>query len=270
MRHWLRVQRLRAVARIRRRRYRVLAGSGNVRIAPLISPLRYDIVVRRDFLSGLKERLGAPLPELAAWAKTTPYWNWFRDVRWVRSSRRLHALHVGIDAAFEARVAAAAALCRSFARRGFDERFPINLKSADRVLGTQTGKRAEAQLFAGGGCHRIALLWIAGARELQPSQYIVHHYRELVPHDNTWPLRALFAGRGSEYVRFVSSAYMGSEMEDADALLSWVVANAPERLAGLRELLEVDGIAQPLALHSPAIGAGERDGSTRERVAPVS
>lgn len=239
---WWGFQRSRALALIRRRPFRVRRGSGPVLIETLASPLRYDIVLRRDLLAELRTRLDAPLVEQVSWARGTPYWDWFRDVRWVRASARFKASHSGIEAAFHARVRGAVALCRSFATRGFDARFPVTLKSADRMLPAESGKRAEGTVVAGGGCHRIALLWLHGARELEPRHYVIHHYAELSPHDNTRLLRSLLLERRADYVRFISRAYMPSETANVAELLAWVEANAPTRSANLAAILRADAI----------------------------
>jgi len=241
-RAWLRFQRMRARDLTRRRRWRLRRGEHSVSIASLASPLRYDIVVRSDFLAALRERLDAPLASQCEWARATSYWAWFRDVRWRRASKRFRASYSDIDAAFDARVASAIALSRSFAARGFDPRFPVSLKSADRMLPTETGKRVEFELVAGGGCHRIALLWLAGARELQPHMYVVQHYDELEPYDNTHLLRELLAGRPAEYVRFVASAYTTERVDDANRLMAWVAEHAPERAQNLKTILSADGV----------------------------
>lgn len=243
-RAWLHFQRLRARALLGRRGYRIRRGRTRVPIASLASPLRYDIVVRRDFLAELQRRLDEPHARLSAWARETPYWVWFRRVRWERASARYRSRHAGVEAAFADRVARAVALCRSFATRGFDPRWPIELKSADRMLPTEEGKRAELPLVAGSGCHRIALLWLAGQRELEPDQYVVRHYTQLAPLDNTRLLRELFVDRPSEYVRYVASAYLpaGAAVSGAGELAEWVATHAPERAGNLAALLRADGI----------------------------
>lgn len=243
-RAWLRHQGMRALARLARRPYRVRRGRERVSISSLASPLRYDIVVRRDFLAELRARLDAPLPELVTWARGTSYWVWFRDVRWQRASPRFRARQPDVAAAFAERVRGAISLSRSFARRGFDPRFPITLKSADRFLPTEGGKKVEGRFVAGGGCHRIALLWLGGARELEPDQYVIHHFRELTPLDNTRLLRTLLRERPEDYVRFVASAYRPTATADVRELVRGVSENAPERLENLTTLLRSDGIVE--------------------------
>jgi hypothetical protein len=246
-RRWLRFQQQRSAAVLRRQPWQLRRGVRAVTIASLVSPLRYDIVVRKNFLAELGARIDAPPDEQVAWARGTDYWRWFRDARWLRASERFKAGFPDIDAAFRARVRAAAALRASFASRGFDPRNPIVLKSAERALPTSTGKRAETQLFAGGGCHRIALLWLSGAEEIRADQYVSRHYPEWAPHDNTHLLRELFVSREAEYARFIASAYTREPIETIEELLAWVRRQAPDRLENLTMILRVDGILRPLS-----------------------
>lgn len=239
-RRWLRFQRLRSAAVVRRRPWQLRRGVRPVTIASLVSPLRYDIVVRKNFLAALGARADATPDELVAWARGTDYWRWFHDVRWVRASKRFKASFPDVDAAFHARVCAAAALRESFASRGFDPRNPIVLKSAEKTLPTSTGKRVETELFAGGGCHRIALLWLSGAQEISVDQYVSRHYQEWTPHDNTHLLRGLFAAREADYARFIASAYTREPIETIEELVGWVGRQAPDRLENLMLILRAD------------------------------
>jgi len=193
------------------------------------------------------------------WARSTAYWTWFRSVRWERASLGSRARHAGIDEAFAARVRAAAELCRSFESRGFDPRWPIRLKGGDRVLRSDTGKIVDTALVAGGGCHRLALLMLDGAEQLEPEQYFIEQHGELTALDNTFLLRSLFAGRPLEYLRFIAMGYMPHTPVDFLALADWVIARAPDRCASLATALRIDAIVSvPRTLATFLDAAGRR------------
>jgi hypothetical protein len=65
------------------------------------------------------------------------------------------------------------------------------------------------RLFAGDGCHRLALLLGAGQAELLPSQYRVRRYLALVPADTTGPLLSRTGATWPDYRSFIALGYPG-------------------------------------------------------------
>lgn len=240
-------------ARARRRvsalvsgRWRLEPGRAPVPIRTLASPLRYDLEVRRDFLAHCVAHLqrgGECDEQLTGLARSTSYWLWFTEVYIPRSDPKLAADPVARGRAFAERVRASFALCRSVLENGFDARQPIVLKSARAVLPTDSGKRVQAPLFAGDGCHRIALLWLSGQAALEPAQFVVRHYRTLAPLDNTFRLREAFAGDARAYLRFIGSGYGIDDPLTASELIARLRARAPERVDEVETVLRIDGIA---------------------------
>jgi hypothetical protein len=225
--------------------WRLEPGRVPVPIRTLASPLRFDIEVRRDFLALCVEHLergGECDEQLTGLARSTSYWLWWTEVYIPRSAPRLAADPVARGREFAERVRASFELCRSVSEHGFDLRQPIVLKSARRVLPTDTGKLVEAPLFAGDGCHRIALLWLSGQAELAPEQYVVKRYRALAPLDNTFRLREAFAGDARAYLRFIGSGYGVYDPLTASELIARLRVSAPERVAEAQAVLRVDAL----------------------------
>lgn len=227
------------------RGWRAEAGTEPVPIQRLASPLRYDLVVRRDFLALCADHAdhgGEADDRLTNLARSTSYWDWWTEVYCPRSAPELANDPVARGAGFVARVRASFELCRSFRERGFDASQPILLHGCERTLATDSGKQVEARLFAGDGCHRLALLWLAGQKALEPGQYRVRQQRAYAPLDNTFRLRETLREDPRAYLRFIASSYSDFEFGDARDLADWVRANAPERTAELDSVLRADAI----------------------------
>jgi hypothetical protein len=227
------------------RGWRVRPGTERVPISGLASPLRYDLEVRRDFL-GLcvdhASRGGECDESLTIQARSTAYWLWWTHVYCPRNAPELCEDPAARGRAFAERVRASFALCQSFAERGFDPQHPIVLREAERVLPTETGKTVTARLFAGDGCHRLALLWLAGQDALEAGQYVVRAQRALTPLDNTYLLRDALRDDPRAYLRFLASSYTDFEFGDVRDLLDWVRHNAPLRLPELTSVLRADAL----------------------------
>lgn len=227
------------------RGWRVQPGTEPVPIRTLASPLRYDLVVRRD-LMGLcaqhAERGGECDAPLISRARSSPYWLWWTHVYCARHAPELRADRAALERGFAARVRASFELCRSFSRCGFDPARPILLRSAERVLPADSGKTVSARLFASDGCHRTALLWLRGQKVLEPGQYVIRTQREFAPLDNTFLLRDALRDDLPAYVRFVASAYAGHAFEDARELVDSVRKHSPERVEELLSVLRTDAL----------------------------
>lgn len=228
------------------RRWRLEPGREPVAIRALASPLRYDLVVRREFLRlclAQLERGGECDESLTGVARSTPYWLWFTEVYVPRSAPELASDPAARGRAFVERVRASFELARSFRERGFDARHPIVLRAARELLPTDTGKLVRAPYYAGDGCHRIALLWLSGRETLEPSQYVVRRQRTLAPLDNTFRLREAFRDDRAAYLRFIAAGYGEGEFASAEELLAQVRAKSPERADELESVLRVDALA---------------------------
>jgi hypothetical protein len=175
-------------------------------IGPLVSPFRYDILLRArhfDFHAQHRELFASDFHAYERRARTLPYFVWFTRASWFAA--RLDGEQ--LEAAWHARLRDSAALFESFGQRGFDTAHPVVLHAGRRVLPAPTGKRAQRDLYAGDGNHRVALLIAAGQLELLPAQYRVKRYRSLVPADTTGFLFGVTGGSWTEYVSFIALGY---------------------------------------------------------------
>ncbi len=209
----------------------------------LVSPLRYDVLVRLEYFRFHERNLElyrGEFPRYLELARQQPYFVWFREVLCRRRFPQLREDPAGLARAFEQRVRAAAELHRGFRERGFDERNPIILRAGRRIRPTPTGKRIRRKLFVGDGCHRMALLMLAGAEILNPGQYRVRHEREHEPLDNTHLLIGPLGLTRTEYYRFLSGGYCGSTYDDRELLLDAVRRVEPHYVAEVTEVSAID------------------------------
>jgi hypothetical protein len=209
----------------------------------LISPLRYDVLVRLEFLRFHERHLdlyGTDFPAYLAKALDQPYFVWFREVLCRRRCPGLRDDRDGLVRAYEAKVRETAGLHRNYRERGFDRRDPIILRSGGKVLPTSTGKAIRRKMFVGDGCHRMALLMLDGAEILEPGHYRVRRYPAYEPLDNTHLLIGPLRLSRGEYYRYLSGGYTASTCEDRDMLLASVRKQEPARVAELEQVIAID------------------------------
>ena len=220
-----------------------LPGTKPIAIAPLVSPLRLDIMVRRDwfnFHAAQRERFDANFDALFEASLRHPYGIWFREV--VAST--LHPQYLDSEERFlrefAVRLRRSIALQDSFEDRGFDAAHPILLRAGRLVHPTISGKRVAAEIYAGDGGHRLALLLRAGRKRLEPGEYVVHRALEFTPRDNTGILLKSLDMQAGDYYQFLSMAYGDGGSASRESLLDQVRSKEPERLAELENILRAD------------------------------
>jgi hypothetical protein len=229
------------LASIARLHPRLRPGDGLVDIDRLISPLRYDVLVREQYLRFLDGRRALHDRDFAAYvalARREPYYAWFRAVA-------IHRIRPGtadggedLEAAFRERLRKTTRLADGFAARGFDPQYPIILRSAGPVAVTATGKAVAGRLFPSDGCHRLALLRLSGHRQLRPEQYRIRAERGWQPPDNTGTLIGALGLTATEYFEFLSLGYAVGVHDDEEALLANVAA--PSDAGELRRIIAID------------------------------
>lgn len=216
----------------------------------LISPLRFDITVRIDYfhyLAGNLELWHRDRAEFARRARDLPYFVWFREVAWQRHHVGGPDSGIKLLRAFDRRLERSAELYLQFQRDGFDFDHPITVRTAGTILPTGTNKVLARRFYPTDGCHRLALLAIAGHRTLAPSFYRVRVDRAFAPRDNTLPLLCALRLTPAEYYAFLARGYTQTAHTERDALLADLAASQPEALAELTQIMAVD---QFLALRS--------------------
>ena len=249
---------MRLSQRVRRRVRRVIARAGAaevaadqpVRIDDLVSPLRYDILVRQRYLSlSPITRAARGRPGSAARAIALP-----RVPHLVRGRRvpRFMPHLIGRDdeiaALFEMRVRATVKLVRSVQESGLDPKRPITLRTGRRIQPTASGKRLARRIYARDGCHRIALLRASGVTVLQPGTYRLDRQNSFVPLDNTSPLLRAAPIDTTTYWGFMALSYDSLVAADRSGPAPDGEANDPKRFA---EMLAVAWIDKPLLHKGP-------------------
>jgi hypothetical protein len=215
------------------------AGATPVALDAIVSPLRYDVLVRRDFFAWLAER-EAEGDALVRAARDHPYFEWFRRLWCVAYAPQLLHDDRALDAAFGERVRRTRSLYRNFVERGFDRQHPVTLRSAVVIGPTPSGKRLVRRLYAGDGCHRLALLMLAGRTHLEPGEYRVRRFVRLAPPDSTVRLLRPLRVPADEYLRFVAAGYGLRPAGSFDDLLSAAKAEIPEQADEVHRVLEID------------------------------
>ena len=219
-----------------RRRFSATSLTEEVPVDELVSPLRYDVVVRAQFLTFLREHDDLRREDPAAFsslARRQPYFAWYQHVALRRSTPSEQEL----GRLFDAQVERARGLLHRHEAHG-PSRSPIQLWDAATTLPTSTGKDVQRRYFVGDGCHRLALLMLDGAEVLRPDQVVVHRVRRFTPRDNTAVLLGHLALSDEDYYAYLARGYgLRSGVGDRPSLLAAV---APERRAELEAVLRVD------------------------------
>lgn len=222
--------------------FRYEAGKSDVRIGDLVSPMRYDVLLRaRHFGWHAQHRdlIDADFEGYQRLARNEPYFIWFKRVmvpRWLPAAVGDEKL---FERAWRSRLRASAALHASFEANGFDPAHPIELYAGLRVRAADTGKVTARDLYAGDGNHRLALLMAAGNEALAPGQYRVKRYLSLVPADTTGLLLRETGAGVSAYRSFLELGYPRARLQPAGTSLR-VDCPDPEMRAEISAVIRVD------------------------------
>jgi hypothetical protein len=227
-------------------------------IGSLISPLRYDVLVRRDFFSFYAEHRDLYRSDFETFlrlAKAGPYYTWFTASEVIRCRLRIRGNPEAVEAAFVDRVRDAASLYENVMACGLEPRYPIILKTAetlrsptaDRTAGP-TGKKVSGQYFLADGCHRLALMMSIGHTRLPAECYRVKCYREFSPFDSTSLLARALPIEPDKYFAFLSMRYCAPErfVEGAD-LMRFIREQRPQYVSEVLSIIRVDGFGKYLA-----------------------
>lgn len=226
--------------------------AAGIEIAALIAPLRYDVLIRRDFLAFYAEHRGLYVADFDAFvqaAKQGSYYRWFMTSEAIRCKRDLLADADALDHEFIQRVRRAAGVYEDLLAHGFRRESPIILKTAERLLppttdpqGPPSGKQVAGRFFLADGCHRLAMLLLLGYTTL-PAEYLrVKCFRAFSPFDSTSLLAQSLPLEPEAYFRFLSGRYCAPAVfSQKDQFLDYIRQHKPEYLAEVSSILRVDG-----------------------------
>lgn len=226
--------------------------AAGIEIAALIAPLRYDVLIRRDFLAFYADHRGLYAANFDAFvqaAKQGSYYRWFMTSEAIRCKRDLLTDADALEGEFIQRVRRAAGVYEDLLVHGFRRESPIILKTAERLLppttdpqGPPSGKQVSGRFFLADGCHRLALLMLLGYTVL-PAEYLrVKCFRTFSPFDSTSLLAQSLPLEPAAYFRFLSGRYCAPAVfAQKDQFLDYIRQHAPEYLAEVSSILRVDG-----------------------------
>jgi len=233
---------------LRRAAHRLMAdathpGVEPVRIGDLVSPLRYDVLVRAqlfEMFAAEPDVLAGPPEDLVRRAAAMPYRVWFELVAVARFKPHLLLDPGALDQAFAVRVAGAASLFRAVERDGFDERRPVLLRRSDHRTRSQPGKPVRPGLQIADGCHRLSLLMCLGWKELPARFYRVDSRPLTHLPDNTARLLGPLGLGIADYAAFLSLRYAEAEHHQLNHLVRYVANRRPELLGELLGVIAAD------------------------------
>lgn len=216
------------------------AGDQVIDIAQLISPLRFDVLVRAQFFDFLQRRPdGEPDDALVRAAQGEPYAVWFRDVAMARFRPWVLKDPEVMAQSFAERVLSARALLRSFQTRGYDPSSPVTLRLTAPGTTSDTGVPIRRTVHVGDGGHRLAMLLQAGL-PLQPHMYRLDP-RPMPLIDNTAVLLERLDVSDEDYLAFVARGYTPEPVPDLPTLRTVVARHGPAAVTELDRVLSTHG-----------------------------
>lgn len=223
-----------------------------IEIASIICPLRYDVLVRRDFFAfyaAHRELYHSDFEGFVKLAKQGTYFTWYMESEIVRCRPDLRGNVKALSLGFINRIRKSAALYESVTQRGYKPQFPIILKTAEHLLPSTadklappTGKFVSGRYFLADGCHRLALLMAIGYTVLPADHFQVKCFKEFSPFDSTSMLARSLPIDPSAYFGFLSSKYSAPlTLKDRDSFLGYIRENKLELLPEVLSIIRVDG-----------------------------
>ena len=160
-------------------------GREPVPIDHLVSPLRYDILVRQRYLEVVREQRSLADEDFQAFmelSRQQPYYTWFTRVV-VPSGNHPEIVHdeERLAAAFERRVRRSVELHDSFESTGYDTRRPIILRTGRQITPTATGKHLARRHVRGRRLPSARMAAIERGRGARARMYRVHIAPVLTP-----------------------------------------------------------------------------------------
>ena len=221
----------------RRSRIRPLRpGSHVIDIPQLISPLRYDVMVRSQLFTLLDSLRGESAATIANTARQTPYFVWFRRVECERFAPHLLRNPDQLNQKFTERVMRALTTLKSFEATGFDTRHPVTLVETSGPQVADSGAAVSQTLHIADGCHRLALL-LRDGQELAPEMYRVQSAAGPILDNTAILLRHLDLAE-EDYARFLSHHFADKSYAHVSELRGAVASHSPSLLSELDRVLE--------------------------------
>jgi len=213
-------------------------GTVDVLLDELVSPLRYDVVVRQQFFAFLDANVDLldEFGDLVIEARNQPYYSWYRDI--VIGSRTKLLKGRSLDEAFADQVERVLAVRARF--NPADESWgELLLREVPAGTRTTTGKTVGPRFVPVDGCHRIALLRHHGRKVLPAGSYQLVGDKQSV-RDNTALLIPGLHLTEQEYLDFLAMGFDEDAPDGFAELVAGVALRHPERSAELESVISVD------------------------------
>ena len=212
-------------------------------LGSIVSPLRYDILVRADFFRFLDTNLDiyhADAAEFLFRARQHPYFVWFTALALPREAHPPRG-ESEVIMAFWKRLQRTYRLYSAVKAKGFNSDHPVIIRKPKTVQPTLTGKTVHRDLFVTDGCHRLALMRFLGMTSIPASLYRIAPVKDpFTPLDNTFPLMRALRPAPDVYARFLSESYGRRLVDDLAGLRKDVAAHRPDQLAEYDSVVAID------------------------------
>jgi hypothetical protein len=215
-------------------------GTSPLVIDELVSPLRYDVLVRARLFSAMRAAPSLGETFVQDVVHDSDYAIWFKQVAVSRFHPELLSDEVAFRAALSDRVRQAVRLWLSFSGSGYDKRYPIHVRMALPDAATVTGKHVSRRFHIADGCHRLALLITAGFSEVPPAYYRVDPSRLRELPDNTARLLAPLSVGENEYAAFIGRGFGLTHVSDVASLLAEARHQRPDVRADISRIVRAD------------------------------
>ncbi len=228
-------------------------GAEDIILDELVSPVRYDVVIRQEFFAFLDANIDLleEFGDLVLEARREPYFIWYRDVMIGDRPKLLKGQTV--EEAFADQVERVLAIRARFnpADEGWGN---LLLRRVPAGTKTNTGKVIGPRFVPVDGCHRIALLRHHGRKILPAGTYQLVADKQAV-RDNTGILIPKLRLTEQDYLAYLAVGFDVDSPRSLDELVADVTEAHPERESELQSVLSFD---LPLLLHRFGQASGER------------
>jgi O-antigen/teichoic acid export membrane protein len=228
-------------------------GTVDVLLDELVSPLRYDVVIRQQFFAFLdaNAELIEEFNDLVFEAKSHPYYVWFRDVMIGKRTKKLKGRT--LDEGFADQIERVLAIRARF--NPADEHWgELLLRELPPGTTTNTGKVIGPRFVPVDGCHRLALLRHHGRKVLPAGTYQLVADKQ-APKDNTAILIPKLRLTEQDYLTFLATGFDQDSPTSLHELVAGVALTHPDRVQELESVMSVD---LPLLLRR--FGRRDREG----------
>ena len=213
-------------------------GTVDIILDELVSPLRYDVIVRQQFFAFLDANVDLleEFGDLVLEAKAEPYYVWYRDI--VIGPRTKLLKGRTLDEGFADQVERVLAVRARF--NPADESWgDLLLRELPAGTRTNTGKVVGPRFVPVDGCHRIALLRQHGRKTLPAGSYRLVGDKGSA-RDNTAVLISKLRLTEDQYLDYLAMGFGEDAPSSFAELVAGVAKRHPERSGELESVISID------------------------------